>query len=126
VFTSSADNPSSSLHCKICDHKYEHTELTTFTEVLELVSVFDKRSRKMVKPHFCLLVFSIPSRPESWSVVSLAEPYETDTQLYTAFKLLSSDFVDGPLRDAKPYKVFTALGAMTVGLIAMAVLGKWA
>jgi zinc transporter 1/2/3 len=48
------------------------------------------------------------------------------SQLYTAFKLLSADFVDGPLRDAKPYKVFTALAAMVVGLIAMSVLGKWA
>lgn len=46
--------------------------------------------------------------------------------LYTAFKLLSSDFTEGPLRDAKPFKIVVALGSMVVGLIAMSVLGKWA
>ncbi|WVO16830.1 hypothetical protein L204_104516 [Cryptococcus depauperatus] len=46
--------------------------------------------------------------------------------LYTAFKLLSSDFTEGPLRDAKLYKVLVALGALVAGLIAMSVLGKWA
>lgn len=46
--------------------------------------------------------------------------------LYTAFKLLSSDFTEGPLRDAKPLKIVVALGSVVVGLIAMSVLGKWA
>ncbi|WVQ83154.1 hypothetical protein IAT38_005292 [Cryptococcus sp. DSM 104549] len=46
--------------------------------------------------------------------------------LYTAFKLLSSDFTEGPLRDAKLYKILTAMAAMVAGLIAMSVLGKWA
>jgi zinc transporter 1/2/3 len=47
-------------------------------------------------------------------------------QLYTAFKLLSADFTEGPLRDAKPLKVIVALVALTIGMIAMSVLGKWA
>jgi zinc transporter 1/2/3 len=46
--------------------------------------------------------------------------------LYTAFKLLANDFVDGPLRDAKPLKVVVAFGSLMVGLVAMSVLGKWA
>lgn len=48
------------------------------------------------------------------------------SQLYTAFKLLSADFVDGPLRTAKKSKVFVALAALVVGIIAMSILGKWA
>lgn len=47
-------------------------------------------------------------------------------QLYTAFKLLAADFVDGPLRNAKKSKVIVALLALVVGIIAMSVLGKWA
>lgn len=46
--------------------------------------------------------------------------------LYTAFKLLSADFTDGPLRTARPFKVFVAMASLVVGLIAMSVLGKWA
>ncbi|ODN74016.1 hypothetical protein L202_07498 [Cryptococcus amylolentus CBS 6039] len=46
--------------------------------------------------------------------------------LYTAFKLLSTDFTGGPLRDAKASKIMVALAALTAGLIAMSVLGKWA
>lgn len=46
--------------------------------------------------------------------------------LYTAFKLLAGDFVDGPLRHAGMGKVLPALGALVVGLIGMSVLGKWA
>ncbi|WVR07335.1 hypothetical protein IAU60_004376 [Kwoniella sp. DSM 27419] len=46
--------------------------------------------------------------------------------LYTAFRLLSCDFTDGPLRDAKLSKIVVALSSMVVGLIAMSVLGKWA
>ena len=46
--------------------------------------------------------------------------------LYTAFKLLSSDFTEGPLRDAKAGKVIVAFAALVAGLIAMSVLGKWA
>ncbi|TYJ58345.1 hypothetical protein B9479_000891 [Cryptococcus floricola] len=46
--------------------------------------------------------------------------------LYTAFKLLSTDFTGGPLRDAKASKLMVALAALTAGLIAMSVLGKWA
>jgi zinc transporter 1/2/3 len=46
--------------------------------------------------------------------------------LYTAFKLLAHDFVDGPLRHAPASKVGPAIGALVVGLIGMSVLGKWA
>lgn len=46
--------------------------------------------------------------------------------LYTAFKLLAHDFVDGPLKHAPISRVVTALAAVIVGLIAMSVLGKWA
>ncbi|WWC90933.1 uncharacterized protein L201_005871 [Kwoniella dendrophila CBS 6074] len=46
--------------------------------------------------------------------------------LYAAFRLLSCDFTDGPLRDAKPYKVIAAILAMICGIIGMSVLGKWA
>lgn len=46
--------------------------------------------------------------------------------LYTAFKLLAHDFVDGPLRHAPAGKVVPAVGALVVGLIGMSVLGKWA
>ena len=46
--------------------------------------------------------------------------------LYTAFKLLAHDFVDGPLRHALIKRVLVALAAIVVGLIAMSVLGKWA
>lgn len=46
--------------------------------------------------------------------------------LYTAFKLLACDFVDGPLRHAGWSKVGAAVVAMTLGLIGMSVLGKWA
>ncbi|ODN93442.1 hypothetical protein L198_05307 [Cryptococcus wingfieldii CBS 7118] len=46
--------------------------------------------------------------------------------LYTAFKLLSTDFTGGTLRDAKASKIMVALVALTAGLIAMSVLGKWA
>jgi zinc transporter 1/2/3 len=46
--------------------------------------------------------------------------------LYTAFKLLAHDFVDGPLKHAPVSRVLTALAALVVGLIAMSVLGKWA
>ncbi|WWC71771.1 uncharacterized protein I206_105730 [Kwoniella pini CBS 10737] len=46
--------------------------------------------------------------------------------LYAAFRLLSCDFTDGPLRDAKPFKVIVAILAMVAGMICMSVLGKWA
>ncbi|WWC63097.1 uncharacterized protein I303_105696 [Kwoniella dejecticola CBS 10117] len=46
--------------------------------------------------------------------------------LYAAFRLLSCDFTDGPLRDAKPFKVIVAILAMVAGMIGMSVLGKWA
>ncbi|WWD02350.1 hypothetical protein V865_000389 [Kwoniella europaea PYCC6329] len=46
--------------------------------------------------------------------------------LYAAFRLLSCDFTDGPLRDARPCKVIAALLAMIAGMIGMSVLGKWA
>lgn len=51
---------------------------------------------------------------------------DTNPQLYTAFRLLSVDFIDGPLRRASIPRVATAVGAMVVGMIAMSVLGKWA
>lgn len=47
-------------------------------------------------------------------------------QLYTAFKLLSADFTEGPLRDAPVWKPTLAMGLMIMGMIAMAVIGKWA
>ena len=46
--------------------------------------------------------------------------------LYTAFKLLSGDFTEGPLRNARPMKILVALASLVVGMIAMSVLGKWA
>lgn len=46
--------------------------------------------------------------------------------LYTAFKLLAHDFVDGPLKHAPISKVLVAIASMVVGLIGMSVLGKWA
>jgi zinc transporter 1/2/3 len=54
------------------------------------------------------------------------EFYPLTLQLYTAFRLLSVDFIDGPLRRASIPRVLAAVGAMTVGMIAMSVLGKWA
>ena len=46
--------------------------------------------------------------------------------LYTAFKLLSGDFTDGPLKRAKIGKVLVAMTSLVVGMIAMSILGKWA
>lgn len=46
--------------------------------------------------------------------------------LYTAFKLLATDFVDGPLKRAPVGKVVAAGAALIVGVIGMSVLGKWA
>lgn len=46
--------------------------------------------------------------------------------MYTAFRLLSNDFTEGPLRRGKWSQVVAALIAITVGLVAMSVLGKWA
>jgi zinc transporter 1/2/3 len=46
--------------------------------------------------------------------------------LYTAFKLLSVDFVEGPLRRASVRRILAAVAAMAVGMAAMSVLGKWA
>lgn len=46
--------------------------------------------------------------------------------LYTAFKLVAGDFVDGPLRRAKWSKVIAAFSAVIAGLICMSVLAKWA
>ncbi|WRT68179.1 uncharacterized protein IL334_005154 [Kwoniella shivajii] len=46
--------------------------------------------------------------------------------LYAAFRLLSCDFTDGPLRDAKAYKIIVAICAMMAGMVGMSVLGKWA
>jgi len=46
--------------------------------------------------------------------------------LYTAFKLLAADFTDGPLRQAKIGKVLVAMSSLLIGVIAMAILGKWA
>lgn len=46
--------------------------------------------------------------------------------LYTAFKLIATDFVDGPLRRAKWSKVVAAFLAVIAGLICMSVLAKWA
>lgn len=46
--------------------------------------------------------------------------------LYTAFKLIATDFVDGPLRRAKWSKVVAAFLAMIAGLVCMSVLAKWA
>jgi zinc transporter 1/2/3 len=50
----------------------------------------------------------------------------TNIQLYTAFKLLSVDFTDGPLRSARPFKVVVAVISVVCGMVAMSVLGKWA
>ena len=47
-------------------------------------------------------------------------------QLYTAFKLVSQDFTEGPLREAPLWKPVLAMVLMAVGMIAMAVIGKWA
>ncbi|WWD20703.1 hypothetical protein CI109_105179 [Kwoniella shandongensis] len=46
--------------------------------------------------------------------------------LYAAFKLLSNDFTDGPLRNGSAFTLFVALAAMVAGMIGMSVLGKWA
>ena len=46
--------------------------------------------------------------------------------LYTAFKLLASDFTEGPLKRAKIGKVLVAMTSLIIGMIAMSVLGKWA
>lgn len=46
--------------------------------------------------------------------------------LYTAFKLVATDFVDGPLRRAKWSKVVAAFLAVCAGLVCMSVLAKWA
>lgn len=46
--------------------------------------------------------------------------------LYTAFKLIATDFVDGPLRRAQWTKVIAATLAMVSGLVCMSVLAKWA
>ncbi|OCF30861.1 hypothetical protein I316_07494 [Kwoniella heveanensis BCC8398] len=46
--------------------------------------------------------------------------------LYAAFRLLSCDFTDGPLRDSKLTKILVALASMVAGMIGMSVLGKWA
>lgn len=46
--------------------------------------------------------------------------------MYTAFRLLSGDFTEGPLRRGKWSAVVAALGAMLVGLVSMSILGKWA
>jgi zinc transporter 1/2/3 len=46
--------------------------------------------------------------------------------LYTAFRLLSGDFTEGPLRRGKWSAVVASLVAMFVGLISMSILGKWA
>ncbi|CAK9785085.1 Zip-domain-containing protein [Cutaneotrichosporon oleaginosum] len=46
--------------------------------------------------------------------------------MYTAFRLLSGDFTEGPLRRGKWSAVVASLTAMFVGLISMSILGKWA
>ena len=46
--------------------------------------------------------------------------------LYTAFRLLSSDFTEGPLRHARPLRITIAIASMVAGMICMSVLGKWA
>lgn len=46
--------------------------------------------------------------------------------VYTAFRLIIADFIDGPVRRARWSAVLVAFISMTVGLIAMSVLGKWA
>jgi len=47
-------------------------------------------------------------------------------QLYTAFKLVSQDFTEGPLREAQMWKPILAMSLNGVGMAAMAVIGKWA
>ena len=49
-----------------------------------------------------------------------------DIKLYTAFKLVSQDFTDGPLREAPMWKPVLAMSLNGVGMAAMAVIGKWA
>ncbi|BEI96389.1 hypothetical protein CcaverHIS631_0113380 [Cutaneotrichosporon cavernicola] len=46
--------------------------------------------------------------------------------MYTAFRLLSGDFTEGPLRRSKRSAVVASLLAMFTGLISMSILGKWA
>lgn len=46
-------------------------------------------------------------------------------ELYSSFKLLASDFVDGPLGRASGFRVIMALVCLLSGLGVMTVLGKW-
>ncbi|BEI86704.1 hypothetical protein CcaverHIS002_0700500 [Cutaneotrichosporon cavernicola] len=45
--------------------------------------------------------------------------------LYTAFKLLAADFVDGPLKNANKKSLFASLFSLFLGILSMTILGRW-
>jgi zinc transporter 1/2/3 len=47
-------------------------------------------------------------------------------QLYTAFKLLHLDFIEGPLKDAPTSRCLLAGAMIFLGCFLMSLLGKWA
>ncbi|KLT39266.1 Zinc/iron permease [Cutaneotrichosporon oleaginosum] len=45
--------------------------------------------------------------------------------LYTSFKLLAADYVDGPLKNANKKRLFASFFCLFLGILAMTILGRW-
>jgi zinc transporter 1/2/3 len=84
-------------------------------------SVSASRSRPTAPRPLSPSAFLTPLPPVFWCVT--LEP--ADPQLYTSFKLLAADFVDGPLKNAPKKSLFASFLSLFLGILAMTILGRW-
>lgn len=141
--SSSSSSPTSTCYSEVSNKPQyaSHTWPPFAYKTVEspLVSEYGLFSLTTALPSSSRLAFSIHSPLVSWCVHTLLGSdcldsnsdiklniINTNHQLYTAFKLVQQDFTEGPLREAPMWKPLLAMALIAVGMVAMAVIGKWA